>query len=350
MGLSPAERWFSPTAIKATSAPAVATSGLLGLLLLGRLLGRRFPRPEHVPLDQAKVVARWVAEALDRAGAALLRTGIGASLEVVKAARRDKLDLAGATFWVSGEPLTEARASQIASVGVRVAVGYGTSELNGVADSCAFPICPDDMHLRKDLVALVRYQREHNGVGVEPFLFTSLHSLAPKVLVNVETDDCGEVEERSCGCFFEEVGLTTHVHHIRSFSKVTTLGRNVLGSDFVRILEEVLPARFGGSPVDYQLLEEEGEDGTIRLTLLINPDVGEVDDAQVVDVVMAQLREGRPAYRVTAELWQQTGTISVQRRRPIATWRGKVLPLHFTSQRLAEEEDIKRHDGPARGA
>ena len=103
--------------------------------------------------------------------------------------------------------------------------------------------------------------------------------------------------------------------------------------------------------MDYQLLEEEGEDGTIRLNLLINPDVGELDEAQVIEAVMGELREGRPAYRVTAELWGQAGTISVERRRPIATWRGKVLPLHFTSQRLAEEEDVQRRDGPsARGA
>ena len=292
-------------------------------------------------------MARWVANALNRSGAALLRTRVGAAIEVVKAARREKLDLTGATFWVSGEPVTDTRAAEIASAGARLIVVYHTSEIGGVAQSCVFPSWPDDMHLNIDIVAMIRHQREYNGMTVEPFLFTSLHPLARKVLVNVETDDCGEIEERACGCFLEEVGLTTHIHHIRSFSKLTTQGRNVLGSDMVRILEEVLPARFGGSPMDYQLLEEQGEDGTIGLSLLISPDVGEVEEAQVIDAVMGELREGRPAYQVTAELWGQAETLSVERRRPIATWRGKVLPLHFTSQRLTEEEDVQRRDGPS---
>ena len=68
----------------------------MGFLVLGRLLGQRYPRPEHVPLDRAHVVAHWVADALARTGSAFLRTHVSAGLEVVKAARREKLDLAGA--------------------------------------------------------------------------------------------------------------------------------------------------------------------------------------------------------------------------------------------------------------
>ena len=98
--------------------------------------------------------------------------------------------------------------------------------------------------------------------------------------------------------------------------------------------------------MDYQLLEEEGEDGTIRLSLRISPDVGELDEAQVIDAVIGELRGGRPAYRVTAELWRQARTISVERRRPIATRGGKVLSLHVATRRRVEEENrLGGHNG-----
>ena len=34
-----------------------------------------------------------------------------------------------------------------------------------------------------------------------------------------------------------------------------------LDSDVIRVLEEVLPARFGGGPTDFQLVEQEDDDG-----------------------------------------------------------------------------------------
>ena len=334
IGLAPPERWFSPTEPVRSPLPALGLSGLAGFLLLGRLLGRSFPVPQHVPVDRPEHVARWVSATVARSGAALLRTRVSLALEVVKAAQREHLDLDGAIFYVGGEPLTDTRAEELASSGARLLQAYGISEMGGgVAGSCASPSRPDDMHLFTDQVALIRHHREHNGMIVEPFLYTSLHSLAPKVMLNVETDDCGEVEQRTCGCFLEEVGLTTHIHHVRSFSKLTTQGMNVLGIDLLRILEQVLPARFGGSSVDYQLVEEEQEDGTVRLSLLINPEVGQVDIPEVVATFLSALREGRPAYQLAADVWQQAATLTVSRQRPIATWRGKIMPLHFASSR-----------------
>jgi hypothetical protein len=47
-----------------------------------------------------------------------------------------------------------------------------------------------------------------------------------------------------------------------------------LDTDVIRVLEEELPARFGGTPTDYQLLEEEADDGQPRLQLLVHPRVG----------------------------------------------------------------------------
>jgi hypothetical protein len=57
------------------------------------------------------------------------------------------------------------------------------------------------------------------------------------------------------------LGWTTHLRDIRSQEKLTAGGMTFLDTDLIRVLEEVLPARFGGAPTDYQLVEEEAEEG-----------------------------------------------------------------------------------------
>lgn len=329
LGLPPTQRWFSPIAPGSSSIPGIGRAGMTGLRAMGWLLGHRFPAAEHVPLEKADVIARWFSEAIAAGGGtAYLRGRVSLGLEVAGAATRAGIDLTGGFFHVDGEAITPARHAAFEATGARVIPGYGVAEMGGpVAYGCARPEHVDDVHLFTDLFALVLRERVQEGVPVASFLFTSLHPVAPKVLLNVEVDDTGVVEQRPCGCFMGEVGLMTHLHDIRSFSKVTAHGMNVLNVDLVRVLEEVLPGRFGGSPVDYQFLEEEN-----GLTLLIDPRVGDVDEVEVISALLAELRKGRPAYQLTADLWQRAEAIRVERRAPVLTWRGKVLPLHFTSR------------------
>ncbi len=60
----------------------------------------------------------------------------------------------------------------------------------------------------KDRLALIQRSRAVPGtdVTVDAFLFTTLSPAAPKLLLNVESDDYGIVERRSCGCEFERRG------------------------------------------------------------------------------------------------------------------------------------------------
>ena len=97
--------------------------------------------------------------------------------------------------------------------------------------------------------------------------------------MNVESDDYGVIEEQSCGCPLECYGYTEHLREIRSFRKLTGEGVALVGSDMVRILEEVLPGRLGGSPLDYHLMEEEDADGFTRLSLVVSPRI-EIADEQ----------------------------------------------------------------------
>jgi hypothetical protein len=164
---------------------------------------------------------------------------------------------------------------------------------------------------------------------VEAFCFTALLPTAHKILLNVESDDYGLIERRSCGCPLETYGFTEHMRHIRSFSKLTGEGVTLLGSDMVHILEEVLPTRFGGTPLDYQLLEEEDADGFTRLSLLVNPDIEIGEEDEVVEAVLEVLGRSNLAADLAQDIWKQARTLRIKRRAPIWTARGKLMPLHL---------------------
>jgi hypothetical protein len=104
---------------------------------------------------------------------------------------------------------------------------------------------------------------------------------------------------------------------------------NVLDSDVVRVLEETLPARFGGGPTDYQLLEEEADQGISRLRLLVHPRLGPLDDRAVVETFLTAIGAG--PQRITGLVWREADVIDVQRRPPLATAAGKIFHLHLKS-------------------
>ncbi|MGH7695903.1 MAG: hypothetical protein ACRENH_13030, partial [Gemmatimonadaceae bacterium] len=137
----------------------------------------------------------------------------------------------------------------------------------------------------------------------------------------------GVVETRECGCPFGAIGFTTHIRDIRSFRKLTGEGVTLVGSHVESILEEDLPAKFGGSPLDYQLIEEEDEQGFTRLTILVSPTVPRADEHAVVAEMQAALRRRGGAAELSRELWTQASTFRVRREAPRLTSRGKMMPL-----------------------
>jgi len=95
----------------------------------------------------------------------------------------------------------------------------------------------------------------------------------------------------------------------------------------VHILEQVLPARFGGTALDYQMVEEEDEVGFTCLYVYVHPRLPDIDEQQVVQVLLQALSESSPMADATRTVWQDAGTIRVRRAEPILTARGKLLPL-----------------------
>jgi hypothetical protein len=162
-------------------------------------------------------------------------------------------------------------------------------------------------------------------------LLSSIRAVGPFTFLNVSLGDQADLHERSCGCPLEAVGWTTHLRAIRSQEKLTAWGMSLLDSDVVRVLEEALPARFGGGPTHYQLVEDVAEAGTPCLRLLVHPAVGPVDPAEVAAAFLAAIAPGRGAERIASLVWAQAGAVRVERRPPVAATSGKIHHVALTS-------------------
>jgi hypothetical protein len=325
------QRWFAPITNRAARPVRKYQLATQYIVAMGRLWGTPIPWPEPLSLDQAAVVTRWAAKMLQAHGACLIRTSVSMALRVAHAAREEGLDLRGATFLGGAEPPTPAKVNGITRTGARWVPSYGITETGWIGMGCGHPVDGNDLHFYHDSVALIQYPRQVPGteITVDAFYFTSLLPSAPKLLLNMESDDYGVIEHRLCGCPLESYGFTEHLRHVRSFRKLTGEGVTLIGSEMIHILEEVLPARFGGSPLDYQLLEEEDAVGFTRLSLVVSPKIAIADERAVIEAVLDALRRSSGAADLARAIWSQAGTLRIKRMEPIWTERGKLMPLHL---------------------
>jgi hypothetical protein len=270
--------------------------------------------------------------------AAVLQTGRcphlitfpSSALRVCQAAIDDRLDLHGAWFTLGGEPVTRARLQVINEAGARVVQRYAAVEASHIGYGCLAPDAPDDQHLLHDFNALIQPGQDGQCIGLEPstLLISSLRPTAPFILLNVSLGDQAEVTQRRCGCPLEKLGWTTHLEKIRSDQKLTAGGMTFLDVDVVRVIEEVLPARFGGRPTDYQLLEEEIDGGQPRIRLLVHPALGPLDFDAIEDTFLTAIGGGSGAARAMMLQWRQARLVTVERRPPLSGASGKILHLH----------------------
>jgi hypothetical protein len=242
------------------------------------------------------------------------------------AAREAGLDMSGTSFLIAGEPATPAKVAQITAAGARYFTSYGLAETGRLGMGCANPVGPSDLHVLSDLAAIIQRPRSP-GEGmptVDGLCVTSLVPAAPKVMLNVEVDDCGVLEKRSCGCPLEGFGYALHLRDVRSYTKLTGEGVTLLGTEMLEVLEAVLPARFGGSPLDYQIQEEEGEDGLTRLALRVSPRLGVLDERAVVRALADGLKRSSQAGGYAGAIWAQADSFRVRREEPVWTAQGKL--------------------------
>ncbi len=79
---------------------------------------------------------------------------------------------------------------------------------------------------------------------------------------------------------------------MRSSDKLTGEGVTFIGTDLVNIIEEILPAKFGGASTDYQILKEEDEQGHTRLSIIVDPKLGAIDEVELITTVLHELGKG----------------------------------------------------------
>jgi hypothetical protein len=322
------ERWFSQRSVG--FGPAHWPHGLVTRYIasVSALTGGAVPWPEYVPLDQAVTVARWAAGHVASGQPALVNTNAASCVRVCLAAADTGLDISGTLFRVGGEPLTAGKVAVVNRAGARVVCHYTMSETGRIGVACPCATQVDDVHILLDKLALIRrVPRATSAVAILANVYTSLSSAVPKLMLNVESDDYGVLERRQCGCALDTAGLDLHMHTIRSWEKLTSEGITFVGHDLIRLIEEVLPGRFGGGATDWQLVEEEVE-GLPRVRILASPRLGPMDASEVIHATVAALDELSGRASGMGQRWAAAGTLSLERREPYATGASKILALH----------------------
>jgi hypothetical protein len=316
----PVVRWFSQVDPRTPGLDARYRWSLRGLRWGSGLARRPLPAPEFVSVEDPLPIVRWMAAVLHSGATPFLQTFPTSAVRIAQAALDAGIDLAGARMTMGGEPTTRARLATIRRAGIDALPRYSSIECGPIGHGCLRPDAPDDVHLLHDLHPLVP------GPGGD-LLVSSLRMSAPLVLLNVSLGDRGTFSRRGCGCPMEGLGWTTHLSGIRSVEKTTAAGMTFLDADLVRVLEEVLPSRFGGGPADYQLAEEEDPNGRPALRLRVHPRVGELDRAAVADAFLSAVGAGSGAERIMGLAWRQARVLRVERQAPILSPTGKILHL-----------------------
>jgi hypothetical protein len=302
------------------------------IVWMGKLFGPGFPRPEFIDVEDVGPIVRWASEQLRVGKRCCIRATASDAVRIARAAWEKGVSLEGTKFSVNSEPFTESKREVIERVGASATSRYSFSGAGTVGGGCARPRYTDEVHVNTHALAVISrpWPLTDDGRSVRPLLFTSLHPSMPVFLLNVENGDYATLDRRDCGCAMEKIGLTLHLHHIRSYEKLTSEGMNYFYGDLYEFVEKILPSEFGGGPGDYQLVEEEDENSQTRLILVVRPEVGEVDEAKLLLRLEEQLAQGSSANRFQAKIWQDAGTLRVKRAVPHASARGKILPLHIS--------------------
>ncbi|HXG33637.1 MAG TPA: hypothetical protein VNJ11_09745 [Bryobacteraceae bacterium] len=324
----PMERWFSPVPLsfQPRSLPFAALT--LYAVKASPLFGSRIPAPEHVPLSDGRPVARWLAEKVRQGRPGVLSAAANNVVRACVAAKEAGLDVAGTIFRVSGEPFTEAKRRLVAELGARTFSGWSMSETGPLGGGCAHREVVDEVHLFRGKIAVFDRPKllADGETQVRALYLTTLLPCTPKIMLNLDTGDYGVLSRRRCGCLLEQIGFTDHLHTIRNYEKLTAGGIQFLGSDIIRLVEEVLPAAHGGHPTDYQFVEEQNGALT-EVSLIVSPRVPLDDEQAVVNTVLRFLAARDAGHRLMTAFWQQGRTLRVLRREPYVTAASKTPPL-----------------------
>lgn len=338
---NPVRKWFSQVDEDKLKLSWERSWGKKMIYLLSRIYGNPLAPAVYVDLHHAETVARWASRMLEEHPRCVVYTFAASAARISMAASDLNLNLRGARFLVTGEPLTPQKKKEIEAVGAYAVPVYGISEAGVIAAGCDESYeASDHCHLYEDTTAIIPHQCHvpYSDSTVNSYVFTNILYESPKMLLNVDMGDYGEVDTGPCACGFGQLGFRTHLSNIRSYEKLTGEGVTFVNTDFVWIIESKLPEAFGGKSTDYQLVEGESRNGIPHLRLLISPRVGAIDESEVVRTFLRLLQhaEDRLWAQSGTQMWTQSGMIQVIREVPRPTASGKILPFYSLkpSQRM----------------
>jgi hypothetical protein len=297
------------------------------VLAASRLAGNPLPRPEYTPLERIDRVAEWMADRVRSGTTPLMSCPSSSAVRICHYAREHGIDLAGSIFRVGGDPLTPGKAAVVGRAGARFLTRYSLNELGNIGLPCAAAAAPDGVHLLIGKIGVIQRPRDVGCGEVMALVVTTLLPASPKLMLNVDIGDHGVLEESECGCPTARFGLPRPFHTIRSHEKLTSEGMTFSGEDVLRLVDDLLPEKFGGSPADFQLVEREAS-GLPRISVVVSPRLGEIDERALVATVLDSLGGRRAAWRMAAARWRDAETLQVERREPYLTSAAKILPLH----------------------
>ena len=325
---SPTSAWFAIGGPLRRSAHYRALTAALVTRL--RLAGARVPHPAYLQENDFSPVAEFVA-GRKRQGARVAMHGMVSSITRVAGAALDRgLDIRGSWAFVVGESLTDLKRDLIESAGIRVYPTYGTSDFGGIGGPCSQMTSGNCVHISRGSVALIGRPIENiwgDGEPVNSLHLTGLLPFHPRFLINVEIGDTGIIEPATCDCTYSRIGYVQQVREIAAISKICGQGSTLYARDIVQVLEEGLPARFGGRPGDYQLIEVEGVAQT-DLELRVHPRLAIASPQAVLESFLAQCRNTYGG-ALAVRLWTESRGIRVETKSPVLASSGKFRALRL---------------------
>jgi hypothetical protein len=293
----------------------------------GRAWGVPIPAPETVPLSHPKPIVDWLAGKAAGRETAHIVTWASPAVRICQAAREAGLGLGHVQFSIGGEPITAAKLATIRSTGATAVPRFMAMECGYIAYGCLRPSYPDELHVFDDMLMVVQPGDRGPERGLPPgaLLLTTLRPTAPFILLNVSLGDQAQAVTGACGCSLEKLGWANRLRQVRSFEKLTCGGMTFMDTDILKVLEVDLPARFGGTGFDYQLIELEDAAGVPRIKLIINPGLGPCDPGRVKEFFLEAIGAFSGAGRVMSLQWRDGGYLSVVRAVPALGPSGKIV-------------------------
>jgi hypothetical protein len=328
-------RWFSQLDTKSQELSFRYRLSSRVLELGGLLAGIPIPSPEYVLLENPLPIIQWMKNCLEKGWIPHLFTFASSAIHLTQRALDSNINLEGAQLTISGEPITPARLEFIKRSRVDALPAMGCVEVGHVGYGCLMPETADDMHLLTDLHAVIQPGDFYSRPNLRPqaLLFSCIRLSSPLILLNVSIGDQAHLKKRSCGCPLGSLGLDTHIQKVRSFEKLTSGGMAFLDTEIIHVIEDELPKMFGGRPTDYQLLEDERDDGKPQLRLVIHPRVESLDVDKVKETFLQKIASGSGAEKLTSLVWRDTDMVTVERGVPKTTSTGKIQHMHIERQK-----------------